>query len=164
MRQRQHLAALHVVDRALVLTTLRFNDDLVAMPAVATGKLAAKEIALAAQLVDGMSDRWDPARYTDDYVPALMKLIDAKARGKRCPILSSGCARASRSLRNARRPRRQAGRGGRGRRGLDETWPAHAGPPGPPRGSAAPPDPAASERSRSGGAQWHGPCFDSALL
>jgi DNA end-binding protein Ku len=81
MRQRQHLAALHVVDRALILTTLRFPDDLVAAPAVPTGALAAKEVALAAQLVAGMSDAWDPARYTDDYLPALMKVIEAKAAG-----------------------------------------------------------------------------------
>jgi DNA end-binding protein Ku len=81
MRQRQHLAALHVVERALILTTLRFPDDLVAAPAVPTGALAAKEVALAAQLVAGMSDAWNPARYTDDYVPALMKVIEAKAAG-----------------------------------------------------------------------------------
>jgi DNA end-binding protein Ku len=81
MRQRQHLAALHVVERALILTTLRFPDDLVAAPAVPTGALAAREVALAAQLVEGMSDAWNPARYTDDYVPALMKVIEAKAAG-----------------------------------------------------------------------------------
>lgn len=81
MRKRQHLAALHVVDRALILTTLRFHDDLVAAPAVSTGALAAKEVALAGQLVEGMSEAWEPARYTDDYVPALMKVIEAKAAG-----------------------------------------------------------------------------------
>jgi DNA end-binding protein Ku len=81
MRQKQHLAALQVIDGALMLTTLRFHEDLVAVPEVATGKLGAKELALAGQLIEGMADRWDPARYTDDYVPALMKVIEAKARG-----------------------------------------------------------------------------------
>jgi len=28
-----------------------------------------------------MADRWNPAEYADDYVPALMKLIEAKADG-----------------------------------------------------------------------------------
>jgi DNA end-binding protein Ku len=28
-----------------------------------------------------MADTWDPARYRDDYVPALMKVIESKAEG-----------------------------------------------------------------------------------
>lgn len=82
MRQRQHLAALRSVDGALLLTTLKFHEDLEALPTVDTGKASAKELALAAQLVQGMADAWEPTRYTDDYVPALMKVIDAKAHGR----------------------------------------------------------------------------------
>jgi DNA end-binding protein Ku len=85
MRQRQHLAALHVVDESLMLTTLRFAVDLAEAPTVRAGTLAAKEVALARQLVEGMSGAWDPARYTDDYVPALMKVIEAKAAGTATP-------------------------------------------------------------------------------
>jgi DNA end-binding protein Ku len=85
MRQRQHLAALHVVGDSLMLTTLRFAVDLAEAPAVKTGALAAKEVALAKQLVEGMSGTWDPASYTDDYVPALMKVIEAKAAGTATP-------------------------------------------------------------------------------
>jgi DNA end-binding protein Ku len=120
MRQRQHLAALHVVDRALILTTLRFPDDLVAAPAVTTGSLAAREVALAAQLVAGMSGAWEPARYTDDYVPALMKVIEAKAAGtptrpkKGTPVRSTPVsdlvARLRESLTLAQRDGPRAGR------------------------------------------------------
>ena len=85
MRQRQHLAALHVVDDALMLTTLRFAVDLAETPAVTSGALAAKEVALAKQLVEGMAGDWNPARYTDDYVSALMKVIEAKAAGSAPP-------------------------------------------------------------------------------
>lgn len=118
MRQRQHLAALHVVDRALILTTLRFPDDLVAAPAVPTGALAAKEVALAAQLVDGMADAWDPARYTDDYVPALMKVIDAKAAGspigrkKVAPVRSTPVSDLVARLRESLAIAQRDGRGG----------------------------------------------------
>lgn len=82
MRQRQHLAAVHEAEGMLALTTLRFKDDLVereARPPAA--KLAAREVALASQLVNGMAADWDPSRHADDYVPSLMKLIDAKAKG-----------------------------------------------------------------------------------
>ena len=81
MRERQHLAALQVVDGALMLTTMRFPEDLVELPSVKTGKLGDKELSLAGRLIDGMAGQWDPGRYHDDYVPALMKVIDAKARG-----------------------------------------------------------------------------------
>jgi DNA end-binding protein Ku len=119
MRQRQHLAALHVVDRALILTTLRFPDDLVAAPVVVTGALAAKEVALAAQLVEGMSDAWDPARYTDDYVPALMKVIEAKAAGtpagrkKVAPARSTPVSDLVARLRESLTIAEREGRGGR---------------------------------------------------
>jgi DNA end-binding protein Ku len=82
MRQRQHLAAVHEAGGLLALTTLRFKDDLVERDArVPTAKLAAREVALASQLVNGMAADWDPSRHADDYVPSLMKFIDAKGAG-----------------------------------------------------------------------------------
>ncbi|MCC6989151.1 MAG: Ku protein [Acidobacteria bacterium] len=82
MRQRQHLAALVAVDGRLVVSTMRFPEDLVALPeAPAKPKLAARERELAAQLIEGMAAARDPDQYRDDYVPALMKVIEAKAEG-----------------------------------------------------------------------------------
>jgi DNA end-binding protein Ku len=86
MRQRQHLAALMTVQGRLIVSTMRFHEDLVDLPdAPSQQKLAAREVDLAAQLIDGMADRWEPARYTDDYVSALMKVIEAKADGEVVP-------------------------------------------------------------------------------
>ena len=49
MRQRQHLAGLVSIDGRLVVSTMRFPEDLVAMPAVpAREKLASRELDLAA--------------------------------------------------------------------------------------------------------------------
>jgi DNA end-binding protein Ku len=95
MRQRQHLAALHVVEGGLMLTTLRFPVDLAETPSVTAGALAAKEVALAKQLVEGLAADWDPARYTDDYVPALMKVIEAKAAGTAAPKARKAAARST---------------------------------------------------------------------
>ncbi len=82
MRQRQHLAALVVVDGRLVVSTMRFPEDLVALPeAPKKTKLASRELDLAAQLIEGMAVPWEPDQYRDDYVPALMKVIEAKADG-----------------------------------------------------------------------------------
>ncbi len=82
MRQRQHLAALVPVDGRLVVSTMRFPEDLVALPeAPKQAKLASRELDLAAQLIEGMAAPWEPEQYRDDYVPALMKVIEAKAEG-----------------------------------------------------------------------------------
>jgi DNA end-binding protein Ku len=83
MRQRQHLAALLSIDGRLLVSTMRFPEDLVALPdAPSRTKLPAQELKLAMQLIDGMSDTWDPRKYSDDYVKALMRVIEAKAEGE----------------------------------------------------------------------------------
>jgi DNA end-binding protein Ku len=82
MRQRQHLAGLVVVDGRLVVSTMRFHEDLVALPDAPSKKLATREVDLAMKLIEGMADRWEPTKYTDDYVAALMKVIEAKAEGE----------------------------------------------------------------------------------
>ena len=83
MRQRQHLAGLLTVDGRLIVSTMRFPEDLVALPeAPSKQKLAARELDLAGQLIQGMAEPWDPAQYKDDYVSALMKVIEAKAEGE----------------------------------------------------------------------------------
>ena len=83
MRQRQHLAALVSLDDRLLVITMRFPEDLLALPeAPSSKKVNPRELKLAQQLIDGMADDWDPSRYKDDYVSALMQLIEAKAAGK----------------------------------------------------------------------------------
>lgn len=83
MRQRQHLAALLTIRGRLIVSTMRFHADLVALPEVsAPSKLNLKELDLAGQLIEGLADEWEPRQYTDDYVTALMKLIEAKAEGE----------------------------------------------------------------------------------
>jgi DNA end-binding protein Ku len=83
MRQRQHLAALLPIDGRLVVSTMRFQEDLVELPAAASRqKIAGRELDLAEKLIEGMADRWEPEKYTDDYVAALMKVIEAKAEGE----------------------------------------------------------------------------------
>jgi DNA end-binding protein Ku len=83
MRQRQHLAALISVEGRLIVSTMRFEEDLVALPASPSHqKLATRELDLAEKLIEGMADRWEPEKYTDDYVAALMKVIEAKAEGE----------------------------------------------------------------------------------
>jgi DNA end-binding protein Ku len=88
MRQRQHLSALLPVNGCLVVSTMRFNEDLVELPNAPRVKVSAQELKLADQLISSLAGEWTPDAYHDDYVPALMKVIKAKAAGKKTPAVS----------------------------------------------------------------------------
>jgi len=81
IRTRQHLAAVKANGNALVLELLHFADELVdvgtlRIPAAkAPGR---REVDMATTLVEQMTEKWDPRRYTDEYASALMKLIRRK--------------------------------------------------------------------------------------
>ena len=69
---------------------MRFEDELVSPSAIKIARdkePRPREIAMARSLVEQMSEKWDPRRYTDEYKSALMKLIDRKiaAGGKSLP-------------------------------------------------------------------------------
>lgn len=89
MRGRQHLAALYPHDKALVLGTLRFAeeirspDELDLPPASEkSAGLSPKEIAMAERLIEEMTDKWNPEAYEDTYRHDLMKRIEEKIKSK----------------------------------------------------------------------------------
>lgn len=91
IKTRQHLAAVKPMKDVLVLEIMHFVDELtdsteLKIPADAK-KTGPKELEMAKALVEQMTDKWDPKRYTDDYSSALMKLIDEKIEngGKLAP-------------------------------------------------------------------------------
>ena len=85
LREAQHLAALEVVDQAMVLTLMRYAEELVDVgeyhfpPAK---DLRKPEVQMAVTLVENLADKWDPSQYTDEYRENLMKIIKAKLKGK----------------------------------------------------------------------------------
>ena len=86
LRDAQHLAAVEVIGDAIVLTMMRFGDELADLadftfPA-ATG-LRKPELAMAQQLIDHLSARWDPDKYNDEYRDNLMRIIQAKLKGRK---------------------------------------------------------------------------------
>jgi len=84
LRETQHLAALEVIDDALVLSTMRFADELAdtgGLGIPSKTEVRKNELDLARALVNNLSASWDPAKYTDEYRDNLMKVIAAKAKG-----------------------------------------------------------------------------------
>ncbi|HKE84273.1 MAG TPA: Ku protein, partial [Vicinamibacterales bacterium] len=90
LRDTQHLAAVEVVGEALVLSTLRFADELVDVESLRlprTPTLKKKELQMATTLVENLADEWQPEKYTDDYNDNLMKVIKAKMKGKQAHLI-----------------------------------------------------------------------------
>jgi DNA end-binding protein Ku len=85
LRETQHLAAVEGIGDALVLSTLRFADELVepsslTFPSARNIKKA--ELNMAKMLVENLASDWEPSKYEDDYRENLMRVIKAKMKGK----------------------------------------------------------------------------------
>ena len=92
LRDVQHLAAVEVVDEALVLSTLRFADELVDAGTLSLPKRKAvgkKELDMATTLVESLAAEWSPEKYTDDYRENLMRVIKAKMKGKKADLVAA---------------------------------------------------------------------------
>jgi DNA end-binding protein Ku len=84
IREAQHLAALEVIENALVLTMLRYADELVDTSQLefpAREHVRKAELDMAKMLIDNLAAEWDPSKYTDEYRDNLMKLIKARIKG-----------------------------------------------------------------------------------
>jgi DNA end-binding protein Ku len=85
LRDAQHLAALEVKGDAMVLTMMRYAEELVEVDEYsfpAAGAIRKPELQMARTLVEQLADKWDPSQYTDEYRANLMKIIKAKMKGK----------------------------------------------------------------------------------
>ncbi|HLI23690.1 MAG TPA: Ku protein [Acidimicrobiales bacterium] len=80
MRDKQYLAAIRPLDGALAMSTMRFADEVVARDSIedipaGAGSPPAKELRLAAQIVDSLATDWEPERYHDTYTEQLRDII-----------------------------------------------------------------------------------------
>ena len=80
IRTAQHLAAVVPAERALMLITLRYADELRAargfeLPAqsLKSAGVTGKELDLAKRLVDDMAEHWNPDEFKDTYHEDLMR-------------------------------------------------------------------------------------------
>ena len=85
LRDAQHLAAVEAIGDALVLTMMRFSDELAELGDFrfpAKGDIRPAEMKMARQLISSLESAWDPEKYTDEYKENLMRVIKAKMKGK----------------------------------------------------------------------------------
>ena len=86
MRNKEHLAILRVSGDAIILNRIRFHEEIrptteLALPAKTVIKPA--ELKMAIALIDQLSGKFDITGYKDSYTASLMKVINAKAKGKK---------------------------------------------------------------------------------
>ena len=86
LRDAQHLAAVEAIGDAIVLTMMRFSDELADLSEFRFPKAEAirqAEMKMALQLIDSLASTWQPEKYTDEYKENLMRVINAKMKGRK---------------------------------------------------------------------------------
>lgn len=86
MRNKENLAIIRAQDDAIILNRIRFAEEIrdtkdLDLPAKSTVKAA--ELKMAVALVEQLSGKFNIEKYKDTYSAALLKLINAKAKGKK---------------------------------------------------------------------------------
>jgi DNA end-binding protein Ku len=87
MRNKESLCLIKPVDKVLVLYKIRWGQEVRSTEdlAIPSGVSKPAELKMAVQLIDQLSGPFDIENYKDTYSDELMKLIHAKAKGKKPP-------------------------------------------------------------------------------
>lgn len=88
LRSKEHLVALRPRDGLLVLSTMRFHDEVVEAreielaELVDDAKVREKELLMAEQLIENLTTEFAPEGYTDEHQDRIMEFLRAKAEGQ----------------------------------------------------------------------------------
>lgn len=85
LHAKYRLVAILPHNDVLLLEILRFPHELrptkdLALPAKSKGKVSAREVAMAEQIIAGMTSSWKPEKYKDTYHDDLLRLIRKKVK------------------------------------------------------------------------------------
>jgi DNA end-binding protein Ku len=92
LRNKERLCCLRPYSDTLLMNTLLYPDEIRVKPETKMIKtnIAAKEVTMAAALVDMMVQPFEPELFKDHYREALQELIDAKLKGHQVAHPTSG--------------------------------------------------------------------------
>ena len=85
LRNRESLGIIKPEGDILVLNKIRFNEEIRSHEDLKVPETKSKpsELKMAIELIEQLSGKFDPEKYKDTYSDELMKLIKAKAKGKK---------------------------------------------------------------------------------
>ena len=96
IRTREHLAGVKAHGSALTLEIMHFADELAdagRMRFPKASQARPREVTMAKQLIEGMTAKWNPDKYADEYRSQLLAVIKEKLRHPRkktAPALKAG--------------------------------------------------------------------------
>lgn len=115
-----HLVGIKVVEDAMVMEIMRYADELVDTSSFtfpSADNVRPAELQMAEQLVGALADAFQPEKYSDEYRDNLMKIINAKMKGKKIKVeepeepeatnVIDLMARLQESLAQGKKPRRK---------------------------------------------------------
>jgi len=85
IRNKQHLAAVRPVGDVLVLETMYYADEVRKPEEAPRPQVRKPEVEMAKTLIENLSGKWEPEKYTDRYRNQLLDLLRKKAKGKPLP-------------------------------------------------------------------------------
>ena len=86
LRNKQHLAVVMPLGKALVMNTLRWAEEvrgveyLEMKDEALNADLNKRELDMAKRLVEDMTEKWDPTQFKDTFQDEIMDLVETKAR------------------------------------------------------------------------------------
>ena len=88
MHNREHVAVIKAKDDVIILNRIRFAQELRSPKDLKLPDTKSKpeELKMAVALIDQLSQKFDPKKYKDEYSDKLLKIINAKAKGKKAPF------------------------------------------------------------------------------
>ena len=93
LRTKQHLVLVMVRGDYLVLEIMRFahevlqSDEVDYFDSLKKAKFTPKEMKMAVDLIDGMTEKWKPEKFSDTYYDDLKKIIDKKIKGGKGKVI-----------------------------------------------------------------------------
>jgi DNA end-binding protein Ku len=117
LRDAQHLAAVEAMGPALVLSVMRFADELVDVTQLnlPEAKVRKGELQMARALVEHLAAAWTPSKYEDEYQRNIMRIIQGKVKGKRVSLRAEPAVRPANVVDLMERLRQSLGQAGKGR-------------------------------------------------
>ena len=101
LRQKEHLVALRAAGEVMLMETLVFADEVVSpdtldeVSAGAEVEVSERELMVARQLIEMLSEPFEPEKYRDEYREAVLALIEAKVAGEEVAVAAPAPAPAA---------------------------------------------------------------------
>jgi DNA end-binding protein Ku len=96
IRSKSSLAAIRVVGNCLCMETMHYPDEIRSISHVPNlpdqANVNEKELQMAKMLIEQLSEKFDPEKYTDDYRIAMLEAIQNKIAGESVDIVAAPAA------------------------------------------------------------------------